>query len=200
MGADFYDPGDSSVQCGSTNGTLTGSDNTQKAFNYFKGKGLTNEQSAGILGNMTQESSVNPERVEDRAVNELGAPSTSKDPTVSGRYGWGLIQWTPGSKIINSLDQAGITTVPEGQPGRHVYDLDVQLDLVWWHLENIAPTTARNVLPGLKETTTVEQAVLYFEQKVEGAGNPALGKRLKFAKQCTCSLRKRILDNPCRYF
>jgi len=39
---------------------LTGNTNAEKAFNYFIGKGLTAPQAAGIVGNLIQESNVNP--------------------------------------------------------------------------------------------------------------------------------------------
>ena len=38
--------------------------NEQTAFNYFVAKGLTKEQSAGIVGNLIQESSVLPTAIE----------------------------------------------------------------------------------------------------------------------------------------
>lgn len=42
--------------------TLQGNDNIQQAFNYFVTKGFTANQSAGIVGNLIQESGVNPLR------------------------------------------------------------------------------------------------------------------------------------------
>lgn len=41
--------------CGS--GTLVGSDNAQKVWNYLKGQSLSDAQAAGVMGNMQQESS-----------------------------------------------------------------------------------------------------------------------------------------------
>ena len=39
-------------------GNLTGSNNQQKAFNFFVQNGYTKEQAAGIVGNMIAESGV----------------------------------------------------------------------------------------------------------------------------------------------
>ena len=49
----------------SDTGTLTGSDNIQKAYNFFVAspQSLTPQQSAGIVGNLMQESGVNPNSV-----------------------------------------------------------------------------------------------------------------------------------------
>ena len=48
------------VCASSATGTLEGSDNQQKVFNFFVSKGYTKEQAAGIVGNMMAESGVNP--------------------------------------------------------------------------------------------------------------------------------------------
>jgi hypothetical protein len=45
---------------GSSSTDLVGSDNQQKIFNYFLGKGLSPAQAAGITGNFGQESGYNP--------------------------------------------------------------------------------------------------------------------------------------------
>jgi hypothetical protein len=168
---------DPQIVCEDNNSTLFGGDNVEKAFNYFLNKGLTHEQSAGILGNMIHESGVNPEKIQIG-----GSKSTSKIPSDAGSLGWGIIQWTPGEKIIGLAKEAGITIVEEGLAGKHIYDLDVQLDLVWWHLTVRSPTNRENVLPGLKATTTVAEATEYFEDKVEGAGKPQLNKRIENAE------------------
>jgi hypothetical protein len=54
---------------------LAGSGNVAQAYNFFTGKGLKDFQSAGIVGNLAQESGVSP---------------TSKSPGA-----FGVAQWTP---------------------------------------------------------------------------------------------------------
>ena len=54
--------------------------NDVTACNYFVGKGLTNFQSAGIVGNLDQESGVNPSSV------QAGGP------------GRGIAQWSVGGR------------------------------------------------------------------------------------------------------
>ncbi len=152
----------------SSSANLSGSDNVQKAFNFFLGKGLTPIQSAGILGNMQAESGVDPENIQ-----EPGGRTRDPTPLTTRSQGWGIIQWTPGAKIIGLLQGAGITTP--------VYELGTQLEMVWWHMNNIAPPGGRNIIEAFKQTTTIEQAVAVFEDKMERpqvSGNPI---RIRYA-------------------
>lgn len=181
-------PGSSSLVCQNTSGVLVGNDNQEKAFRYFIGQGLTEEQSAGIIGNMVRESGVDPERIQDS--NSGGFGRRSKNPNDAGSLGWGLIQWTPGGKILNNAIEAEIrnanNTGPvttEAEALEVIYRLDVQLEIVWWHLNVRTPTGLRNVLPRFKQTTTVEEATEFFEDEVEGAGVVALQERINFAKE-----------------
>ena len=68
---------------GGTGGTtaLTGSGNVQQAYNYFIGKGLSDYQAAGVVGNLAQESGVNPASV--------------------GMGGGGIAGFTPESKMTD---------------------------------------------------------------------------------------------------
>lgn len=147
--------------------SLVGNDNVEKAFRYFVSKGLTPEQSAGILGNLIAESGVSPTKIQ--------GGGNSNDPHSAGGGGWGLIQWTPGSKIISVAEQAGITTP--------IYELGTQLEIIWWHLNNISPRGFRDSLEHLKGTTTIEEATESFEYKMEGAGVKRMEERIKFAKE-----------------
>ena len=160
----------SACACKISNVNLTGNDNPEKAFRYFLSKGLSAEQSAAIVGNMMQESGVDPQRVQNGA-----GPPRSSDPHAAGNLGWGIIQWTPGAKVLNIAKSAGLADKP-------IDDLGTQLDLVWWHLQNETPTGAKNVLPALKTQATVESAVQFFLAKVEGTTS-APGKRLTNAKE-----------------
>jgi soluble lytic murein transglycosylase-like protein len=78
----YFDVDTSSGNCSTVN--LSGKDNAEKVWNYFKGQGLNDEQVAGIMGNMRQESSFNPEIIQNGG--------ESKNPSDAGSGGWGLIQ------------------------------------------------------------------------------------------------------------
>lgn len=79
----FYDPEEAAIDCSGTI-VLSGDDNRQKIFNFLISKGLTNEQAAGVLGNIQQESGFSPTRQSESAKFGSGA--------------WGLAQWLSGRK------------------------------------------------------------------------------------------------------
>jgi hypothetical protein len=138
---------------------LTGKDNEEKVWNYFKSKGLSDAQVAGIMGNMQQESSFDPERIQ----YSFGG-GRSQDPTDAGAGGWGLIQWTPGSKIIDMAKQAGVNGP--------IYELATQLDLVWQHMHNHPVVTQTFSLTDFKQISDEKQASLYFLAHIEGGTDP----------------------------
>ena len=78
--------------------------NTWCVYNYLHPLGFTIESICGIIGNMRSESYLNPGQW------ELGHGGSTS-------YGWGLIQWTPGTSLTNYISG-------------NWYDGDVQLDLV----------------------------------------------------------------------
>ena len=163
----FFDPCDElvcSTTTGST-GTLTGNDNLEKIYNYFLGKGLTDFQAAGIVGNVSQESGGDPTIVQ-------GGGSATDPSGISA--GWGIIQWTPGSKIIGIAQQAGITG--------DLADLQTQLDIVWWHMTVTTPTGMGNFIGLYKTTKNVDEATNLFESGMEAAGNPQMANRLAAAQ------------------
>lgn len=148
--------------------SLSGNDNLQKIYNYFLGKGLTDIQAAGIVGNISRESGGFPQR-------KQGRPETELYPDPSGiSVGWGIIQWTPGNKVIGIAKQAGTT----GSIG----DLATQLDIVWWHMNDTTPTGVKNFINQYKTTTDINAATLLYEQKMEAAGSPAMADRYAAAK------------------
>lgn len=148
--------------------TLNGNTNLEKIYNYMLGKGLTDFQAAGVVGNISRESGGYPDRVQGKSP-EQGV----KDPSGIS-VGWGLIQWTPGSKVIGIAKQAGITGP--------IYSLATQLDIIWWHMNNTTPTGVRNFINEYKTTSSVEQATTLYEEKMEAAGVPALPDRIAAAK------------------
>lgn len=104
---------------------LSGDTNEEKILSFFMSKGLTLAQASGFIGNMFQESGLNPAAVQ---------PSTTTDNPdyvpVSGR-GFGLVQWTfperqvPLREYIKSQNLSMI-------------DLAGQLGFVW--IELTSPT------------------------------------------------------------
>ena len=62
--------------------------NAKEIYTYFKDKGWTLNAIAGVLGNMQQESTINP-----------GLWQSLKEYNYSG--GFGLVQWTPATKYTD---------------------------------------------------------------------------------------------------
>lgn len=84
--------------------------NATEFYSYFNSKGFTIESVAGMLGNLQQESNINP----------------GMKQTASARSGWGLIQWTPSS---NLTDYAGAQ-------GSDWATGEIQTQLMWEEIIN----------------------------------------------------------------
>ncbi|GAC1392524.1 MAG: hypothetical protein NVSMB46_08640 [Candidatus Saccharimonadales bacterium] len=150
----------SGANSGSSN--LVGSDNAEKAYNYFVSKGFTAFQSAGILGNFQAESGMNPKSLE---------PNTTGDAPIVGR-GYGLAQWTPIDRQQGLIDLAA----KENKP---VFDLGVQLDYV---MVEIGPGgNHAGVTAALKATISVDGAVQVWENIFETHNGPPQPERVQFA-------------------
>lgn len=93
----MYDPcSNSCSQSGGTVAALSGSDNRQKIWNYLIARGLSPEQSAGVMGNIQSESggTFSP------TIHEFSQPFTDG--------GYGIVQWTGGRRdaIVSALTTA----------------------------------------------------------------------------------------------
>jgi len=133
--------------------TLTGSDAQQQAFNYFKdAEGLSDVQSAGIVGNLMQESGVNPKS------NQGG-----------GGVGKGIAQWSPDrwSQLVKSAgsDEKALT-------------LGAQLQFMSKELHGQAPATGdySAVLAKLKQQTDTLSAAGFFMGTIIAESAPELWK------------------------
>ncbi len=153
----WYDPNGGACSASSSSVSLIGSDNVEKAFNYFVTKGLSSTQSAGILGNLMWESGVNP--------------SQQEHTPISGRGGYGIAQWTAGRR--DALEAAAAAK------GVAVDDLGFQLDFLWGELT----TSYKNsVLTPLLASTTLSDATNIVLIKFEAPKTPNLSDRLKLAQ------------------
>lgn len=71
--------------------------NADIIINYYRSINMADETIAGILGNIENESGFNPMRVE-----------------AGGGGGYGLVQWTPQSVLINHCDILGLSPYTDG--------------------------------------------------------------------------------------
>ncbi len=132
--------------------------NDQTAYDYFLGKGLTNFQAAGIVGNLDQESGVDPNSVQQ------GGP------------GRGIAQWSVGGRW--DTDSGDNVLAYASQQGQSSTSLTLQLDFIWYELT----TFSGYGLASLKASTDVSAATIAFETDFEGCGTCDQTTRISYAQ------------------
>lgn len=168
-------------RAGDAAGELVGEDNLKKAFNYFISKGAPKFIAAAIVGNLYQESKGNPILRQNKGSepNPLKAggkyhPWNPSKPAGMGDA-WGIAQWDPGVAVLYWQQQAGV----QGD----VTSLEVQLAIVWWQLQNLAPTSRKNVLAEMTASGNVNEATSIMVKKFFGAGIPRTDIRAAYANK-----------------
>jgi hypothetical protein len=127
------------------------------AFEFFRNKGLTRVQSAGIVGNLMQESSVTP-----TAVQYGGGP------------GRGIAQWSVGGRWNSSYhDNVAWYAAAHGLSR---WSLTAQLDFIWYELNHFGYGFG-----ALKSATTVYGAVKAFQDRYEICGACDTSNRVRDA-------------------
>jgi len=131
--------------------------NEQTAFNFFVDKGLTKKQAAGIVGNLDQESGVDPNAKQ------------------SGGPGRGIAQWSVGGRwdTTSGDNEVHYTNVVLGVSR---YNLTGQLKFIWHELTDIGYGYS-----SLKQTTTINGATTVFESKFEICGDCNTAAREQYA-------------------
>jgi Phage tail lysozyme len=135
------------------------SNNEKTAYNFFISKGLSKDQAAGIVGNLMQESSVNPNSVQ-----------------YGGGPGRGIAQWSVGGRWDTSHDD-NVTWYANAH-GLNRWALTTQLDFIWYELTDIGYGYS-----SLKAATTVTSAELAFQDKFEICGECDESTRVSYAEQ-----------------
>ncbi|HEY5243062.1 MAG TPA: phage tail tip lysozyme [Polyangiaceae bacterium] len=143
---------------GSSTEAVSESANNKTAFDYFVAKGLSKVQAAGIVGNLDQESSMNP------SVSQYG-----------GGPGRGIAQWSAGGRWDSDRNDNVVAYAHE--KGASAYSLALQLEFVWYELE----TFGNYGLSDLRRATTVTEATVAFEEDFEGCGQCDQSQRIAYA-------------------
>lgn len=163
-GYGWYDPNFGGCTTGPGIATgLVGSDPVQQAYNFFVSMGLNNFQSAGIVGNLMQESGVDP------TSRQKGGPGT------------GIAQWSnPGrwNELVSWVSD------PKNFPDGKAHDANTlypQLMYTWHEMKDVPPWN--KTLPDIKQAQNVEQATQIFNDDFEKAGTPNMPNRIKYARQ-----------------
>lgn len=129
------------------------SQNAVAAYSFLVGKGLRAFQAAAIVGNLQQESGVNP-RLEATDVN--GLPSR-------GIAMWQPVRW---QRLLTFA------------AGRDPWALETQLEFLWHELWTI-PALG---LGRLATSTTLEDATIVFQNEFERCGTCHTSSRLSYAR------------------
>jgi len=137
--------------CGTSSSTVangTPSENQKTAFNYFTSapRSLAGFMAAGIVGNLINESGVDPQKVQG------GGQSTT--PPGSTSVGWGIAQWTPASTLVDYAKSVN----------RSPTDLGTQLDLIWSELNGGSESAAGNKLKAATNVADATRAFASFER------------------------------------
>jgi hypothetical protein len=129
------------------------------AYEFFIGKGLKNFQAAGIVGNLEQESSLDP------TVYQYG-----------GGPGRGIAQWSAGGR----WDSDGGDNVVwyAHKEGESEWSLTLQLEFVWYELE----TFSGYGLSSLRGSGDVRDATVVFQDRFEGCGECDQSTRIAYAE------------------
>lgn len=154
---EFYEVGDTGYEQMTVDGSVSISQGDQKnnslyAMQYLIGKGLSPEQAAGVVGNLMQESGMNPGQYQK-----------------GGGGGYGIAQWT------SSARQKALRSRPDYNT------LQGQLDFLWSELKGNTGYREGN-LEKLKKASNELDAAKIFQDTYERAGKPNMPRRYKYAK------------------
>lgn len=136
---------------------LAGNNNVEKILNFYMRKGLNLAQAAGIVGNIMQESGLQPNIVQGgRLIGE------DEEYTMQNGVGFGLVQWTFTSRqapLQQHVDSLGVKNT----------DLGGQLSYTWLELESGYLST----LNQLRATNNpVEAAIVFHDGYEKSADSP----------------------------
>jgi hypothetical protein len=149
--------GDSPV--GTTASDLSVSGNEKTAYEFFVGKGLKGFQAAGIVGNLEQESNVEPTAIE-----------------YGGGPGRGIAQWSVGGRWNSSPDDNVVWYAI--RTGKNEWSLELQLEFVWYELTKYGTYG----LTKLRDSTSVSGATIAFEDYFERCGQCEESTRIAYAQ------------------
>jgi hypothetical protein len=152
VGAAAVDDGETSAALGSAFA------NDKPAYQFFVAKGLTNFQAAGIVGNLDQESGVDPGSVQ-----------------YGGGPGRGIAQWSVGGRWDSSANDNVLAYAK--LKGESSGALNLQLEFIWYEL-----TSFGYGLSKLEATTNVTDATVAFMADYEICGTCAQAQRVTYAK------------------
>ena len=134
-------------------------DTTRAVWSFFRSKGYSEAATAGIMGNLQQESGIDPTR------NQTNGTAR------------GICQWE-GGRFTNMCNYAS-------SKGKDWTDLNCQLEFMHQEIQGLGSYFSKNAnttVQGFMSMTDVVTATDAFEKAFERAGKPAMENRYKYAK------------------
>lgn len=138
--------------------TLAGNDNIEKILNFYMRKGLNLAQASGIIGNMMQESNLQPNIVQGGRLI-----ADDEEYVMQSGVGFGLVQWTFPARqkpLQDHVDALGVKNT----------DLGGQLSFTWVELNGDYLSTLNNLR---RTNDPVEAAVIVHNGYERSADSPA---------------------------
>ncbi|HTZ44791.1 MAG TPA: phage tail tip lysozyme [Jatrophihabitans sp.] len=132
--------------------------NERAAWNYLTGHGMTDIRAAGVIGNLDQESGMDP------TIAQYG-----------GGPGRGIAQWSVGGRW-DTYSQDNVVW-KANQEGKSRWNLTLQLDFIWYELHNFSYYGFSQ----LHNANTIDDAVIAFQNGYEGCGTCNTAARESFA-------------------
>lgn len=131
--------------------------NAEAILRNLTAKGLTLAQATGFVGNMKQESGLNP------AIIQGGAIATA-DYVPKNTVGFGLVQWTFTSRQKPLMDLARATN-------RDIIDINLQMDYVWQEINGTYKSTLQ-ALTANPSITPTDAAIIVHGRTLKVSGDP----------------------------
>lgn len=152
---------------------LVGSNNEQKIWNYFIGKGISERGVAGLMGNLQAESGLKPNNLQNSFNTKFNMTDEQYTAIVNnGSYqgfatdsaGYGLAQWTSAGRKKGLYDFMKARKCP-------IDDLEGQLDYLYKELTG----SYKQVLNAIRNADSIKQAsdvvLLKFERPKDKSTN-----------------------------
>lgn len=137
--------------------SLSGADNAEKIWNFLKSEGLSDEQAAGIMGNLKQESNYDPAAVEGNGV------------------GFGIIQWSfeRRTALEKAAEEKGVPASDLGFQLAYMKQEAESTQLVDFNnlYSSFDVSESDNAWDPLKELDTVERATTFWHDAFERSGD-----------------------------
>lgn len=164
----FYDPDSPFGGACSPYGDvgIEGSENGEKIWSYLVGRGLTVEQSAGIMGNLFQESGYIPTKQENPGSIRGHTNKTLDEVFSQDLGGWGIAQWTFGRRdilkdtVLEELDSS-YYTYQDIEESRNDQLLILQLEFMYEEMQvrraYAKDSGLRERVSGLSEWEAIQQ-------------------------------------------